>query len=242
MANKTLIFGGTGGIGTALARRLARDGRRLHLVARRDDTLRPIADELGAGFTVADATDTAQIATAVDEASRDGALDGLAYCVGSITLKPLKKTTAKDYRDAFQLNVVGAATALQRAESALAEATGAAVLFSTVAAGHGFPAHSITAAAKAGVEGLTRSLAAEWAPSIRVNCIAPSLTRTPLAAPVLATDSMARSLAKAHPLQRLGEPEDVVAMAAFLLDRDQSGWITGQVFGVDGGRGPLHTR
>jgi NAD(P)-dependent dehydrogenase (short-subunit alcohol dehydrogenase family) len=242
MTGTTLIFGATGGIGSALARRLAREGRRLHLVARSEDKVRALADELGAGATTADVMDPAQVEAAVDAAAPDGDLAGLAYCVGSITLKPLKKTTTQDFETAFRLNVVGAATALRRAAPTLSRNQGAAVLFSTVAAGYGFPSHSVVASAKAGVEGLIRATAAELAPAARVNGIAPSLTRTPLAEPIVANETMAKSVAKAHPMQRLGEPDDIAAMAAFLLDSHQSGWVTGQVFGVDGGRGPLHVR
>ena len=115
------------------------------------------------------------------------------------------------------------------------------MLFSTVAATQGFPNHSVIAAAKGAVEGFARSLAAEWSPEVRVNCVAPSLTRTPLAEPLLCSEQMERSIAQLHPLGRLGEPEDAAALAAFLLSPD-SGWITGQIVGVDGGRGALRTK
>ena len=116
------------------------------------------------------------------------------------------------------------------------------MLFSTVAAQHGFPSHTVIASAKAGVEGLTRALSAEWAPKARVNCIAPSITRTKMAEPLTQNETMASGLAKAHPMQRLGDPDDIAAAAQFLLDPDKAGWITGQMLGVDGGRGPLHVK
>ncbi len=115
------------------------------------------------------------------------------------------------------------------------------VLFSTVAVGQGFANHAVIAAAKGGVEGLVRSLAAELAPKVRVNAIAPSLTRTPLAAPLLQNETVAKAIAQLHPLQRLGEADDVASLAAFLLGPNST-WITGQVFGVDGGRSTLRTK
>lgn len=242
MTDPIVIFGGTGGVGAALARRLTRRGWAVHLVARNEQALGGLASQLGCTTTICDVMDDEQVRGAVAAASRDGRLGGLAYCIGSIVLKPLQQATAQEFADTYRLNVVGAATALQAAERPLAEARGSAVLFSTVAAAQGFPSHSVIASAKAGVEGLTRAMAAEWAPRVRVNCIAPSLTRTRMAAPLTQNEAMARSLAKAHPMGRLGEADDVAAMAAVLLDPEQSGWVTGQVIGVDGGRGPLHVK
>ena len=123
----------------------------------------------------------------------------------------------------------------------LGAANGSIVFFSTVAANKGFPNHSIIAAAKSGIEGLTRSLAAELAPHVRVNCIAPSLTKTPLSSQLLSNDTVAKAIAAAHPLGRLGEAEDIAQAAAFLLS-DASSWITGQIVSVDGGRGALDRR
>jgi NAD(P)-dependent dehydrogenase (short-subunit alcohol dehydrogenase family) len=115
------------------------------------------------------------------------------------------------------------------------------VLFSTVAVRQGFANHTVIASAKGAVEGLALSLAAELAPHVRINAIAPSLTRTPLAHGLLTNDQMVQSIAQLHALGRLGEPDDIAAMAAFLLTPD-SGWITGQVIGVDGGRSTLRTK
>lgn len=231
-----LIVGATGGIGSTLARRLAAQGAPLKLVGRDPGRLETLAGELGAAHLVADVLDD-------DFASMVGAfagdeLAGLAYCVGSIDLKLLRRVTADDLVAAYRLNVVGAVLAVQAAQSALKKGKGSVVLFSTVAVGQGFAQHTVISAAKGGVEGVTRALAAELAPDIRVNAIAPSLTRTPLAERFTSNAATADSIAAMHALKRLGEPDDSAALAAFLLAPDAA-WITGQVIGVDGGRSSL---
>jgi NAD(P)-dependent dehydrogenase (short-subunit alcohol dehydrogenase family) len=130
---------------------------------------------------------------------------------------------------------------VQAAEPALRKAKGSVVLFSTVASGSGFPNHAVIATAKGAVEALTRSLAADLAPDVRVNCIAPSLLRTPLASSFTNNETMANSIAQLHPLPRLGEADDAAALSAFLLDPD-AGWITGQVIPLDGGRSSLRVK
>lgn len=237
-----LIFGGTGGIGEALARRLATSGERVHLAGRSEAKLSALAREIGnAGFTVCDVTKPADLEQAVAEAARDGGLSGLAYAVGSIDIKPLRAVSPEDLHRAFDLNLVGAAMAVRHAQKALTGAKGAVVLFSTVAVAQGFANHAITAAVKGAVEGMARSLAAELAPAVRVNVVAPSLTRTPLAEPLTRNATIAQAVAELHALQRLGEADDPAAAAAFLLSAD-AGWITGQVIGVDGGRARLRTK
>lgn len=241
MTAPVLIMGAHGGIGEALARRLSAAGHPLVLSARDPDSVQSLAEETAAAVVACDVMDTNAIKTAVEEASTDEGLAGLAYCVGSIVLKPLKSLTESDLVDCYRLNTVGAALAVQAAAPALRKAKGSVVMFSTVAAEQGFGNHAVIAAAKGGVEALARSLATDLAPEVRVNCIAPSISQTGIAGPLLSSEPMAEALAAAHPLKRVGSPEDSAAMAAFLLSQD-AGWITGQVFPVDGGRGALRPK
>ena len=239
MADPVIVIGATGGVGEALARRLAASGQAMHLVARDAARLATLAGELDASHAVADALDEAALRAAV--AAAGSAVRGLAYCVGSIVIKPLKQATQADFLDAFRLNAMGPAAAVAAAQDALRAGSGSVVLFSTVAARAGFANHAVIAMAKGAVEGLTVSLAAELAPAVRVNCIAPSLMRTPLGTSLASTDMMARAIATAHPIPRLGEAGDAAALATFLLS-PEAGWITGQIFGVDGGRSSVRTR
>ncbi|MCC0804696.1 SDR family oxidoreductase [Methylobacterium sp. W2] len=242
--NRVVIYGGTGGIGMATARALRKRGIPLHLAARDAGRLEEAAAVLGeTTFTVGDVMDPAHFATVTREAGET--LAGLVYAVGTINLKPLAKLTADDAVTDFKLNALGALLALQAAAPALkagAGETGAGVaLFSTVAVAQGFAAHASVAMAKGAVEGLALSLAAELSPHIRINVVAPSLTRTPLAAAITGNETLASGIASMHALQRLGTPDDIGALAAFLVSAE-AGWITGQVIGADGGRSTLRTK
>jgi NAD(P)-dependent dehydrogenase (short-subunit alcohol dehydrogenase family) len=243
MSGRVLVYGGTGGIGAATARALRRKGFDLHLVARDEGRLAGLADELDAGHTAGDVTDPGLFARAAEAAAAGGPLRGLVYAVGTINLKPLGRLTDADFEADWRINALGAAKAVQAALPALRSGEGpsAVVLFSTVAVAQGFSAHASVAMAKGAVEGLALSLAAELAPRVRVNVVAPSLTRTGLAGPLLANESMASGIAAMHALPRLGEGEDSGALAAFLVS-DEAAWITGQVIGVDGGRSTLRTK
>ena len=165
-------------------------------------------------------------------------IDGLAFCVGSIDLKPLKLTKKSDFMQSFNLNLISATEVIKTLADNLKKNKGSVVLFSTVAVKQGFPNHAIVSSAKGAIEGLTLALAAEFAPNIRVNCIAPSLTNSKIAQPMLKNTAIAEGIAKAHPLKRIGEGKDSASLAKFLLSNDSS-WITGQVIAVDGGRSKL---
>tara|TARA_R110002020_G_scaffold87075_1_gene215239 strand:+ start:355 stop:1083 length:729 start_codon:yes stop_codon:yes gene_type:complete len=233
-----LIFGGNGGIGEAIARRLARAGHELVLAGRNADALGRLAEELSADTILCDVMDPQAIERTGQEMPKR--LDGFVYAVGSINLKPFPKATADDFLADFRLNAVGAALAFQAAAPALLEAEegASALFFSTVAVEQGFAAHASIAMAKGAVVGLTRTLATEYAPKIRVNAIAPSLVDTPLGQSVAGNPRMAEAIARMHAVPRLGRPDDVAAMAELLLTEAGS-WITGQVIGVDGGRSSI---
>lgn len=232
------VLGATGATGEALARRLAAAGTPVFLIARDEARVAALARDLGAEYAVADALDEAALTAAVARAGEGEGegLAGLAYCIGSIVLKPLAKTTAADFEQAWRLNVLGAALAVKAAAPALTQANGAVVLFSSVAARSGFPAHAAIGSAKAAVEGLVASLAAELAPRVRINAVAPSLSDTAMAKPLIGTEAMAKGIAALHPIPRLGTADDLAAAAAWLLGPESS-WVTGQVLAVDGGRG-----
>lgn len=223
MSSPFLIVGASSGIGQAIAHRLLAHAVPFITAGRRPTSF-------GVDHITYDARTGA---FPQDQLPAD--LGGLVYCPGSIDLKPLRSTKADDLRAAFELNAVGAFLAVQACADRLKKVPGSGiVLFSTVAVGRGMAFHASVAAAKGAVEGLTRSLAAELAPVVRVNCIAPSLTRTPLAEKLLSTPEREAASADRHPMKRVGEVNDIAAMAEFLLNGDAS-WITGQVFGVDGG-------
>jgi len=168
-------------------------------------------------------------------------IDGFVYCPGSIQLKPFNRFSSKDFTDDFELNVTGAIKCLQAVLPRMKHSSAASVVFfSTVAVQLGLPFHSLVSSCKGAIEGLTRSLAAELAPKIRVNCIAPSLTDTPLAASLLNTQEKKEANAMRHPLKKIGEPADIANMAAFLLS-ENAAWITGQVLKVDGGMSSIKT-
>ena len=237
MFNKHLIFGATGAIGSSLAHQLKESGQDAHLVARNEDELKSISDNLGFTFSVVDVLEEGFIDKVKSDTSEFD-ISGLAYCVGSIDLKPLKRVTESDLNQCMKLNLYSAIEAIKGFQDDLKKNYGSIVLFSSVAAQKGFTNHTIIASAKAALEGLTVTLAAEFAPSIRVNCIAPSLTNSKISQSMLKSEVVAEALAKAHPLKRLGEGKDSASIAKFLLS-DESSWVTGQIIGVDGGRSRL---
>ena len=235
MSEKYLIFGATGSVGSSLAEQLKNSGNDIHLIARNENEVKTIAEKLGCTYTVADVLEEGFIEKIKSDISE---IKGIAYCVGSIDLKPLRMVTEADMNKCMKLNLYSAIEAIKGFQESLKKNKGSVVLFSTVAAQRGFTNHTIIASAKAAVEGLTVTLAAEFAPHIRVNCIAPSLSKSKIAEPMLKNPAIADGIAKAHPLKRLGEGKDSAALAKFLIT-EESSWITGQIIAVDGGRSKL---
>jgi NAD(P)-dependent dehydrogenase (short-subunit alcohol dehydrogenase family) len=224
MSKKFAIIGGNSGIGLSTVHRLKNSGHEIFAAARNTAEL----EKLGVVVQSFDALNPTSLVWPEK-------LDGLIYFPGTIQLKPFHRLTAEDFQKDFQVNLLGAVAALQSALPSLkASGNASVVLFSTVAVSQGMPMHASIASAKGAVEGLTRSLAAEWAPVIRVNAIAPSLTDTPLAAGLLNSDLKKEASAKRHPLQRIGSPDEFAELTEFLLS-DAARFMTGQIIHVDGG-------
>ncbi len=235
MAEKYLIVGATGSIGSNLSEQLYFSGNKVHLVGRDESQLKILSEKLNSQYTVTDVLDDGFVEKIKSDISD---IKGLAYCVGSIDLKPLKNTTENDFNKCMKLNFYSAVDLIKGFQDNLKQNSGSIVLFSTVAAQRGFTNHSIIASTKAAIEGLTVSLAAEFAPNIRVNTVALSLSNSKIAHPILKNSAIAQGIAKAHPLKRLGEGKDGAALAKFLLT-EESSWVTGQIIAVDGGRSKL---
>lgn len=222
-----LIIGGSSGIGKAIVQQLAAAGNRVFATYHTNDKLETLENVHYQAFEVGKST------LNLDELPE--ILDGFAYCPGSINLLPFARIKAQDFRNDFDLQVVGAIETLQQVLPRFKKSAQASVLFfSTVAVQTGFNFHAQVAVSKGAIEGLTRSLAAEFAPKIRVNAIAPSLTDTKLAEKLLSSEEKKEANAQRHPLKKIGEPSDIANLASFLLS-DQSAWLTGQIIALDGG-------
>ncbi len=225
--NNYLVIGASGGIGKEIAIQLEASGNHVLATYNRN---RP--------ETTTPHTEFHQLNVLDENISWDFSPDqlaGIVYCPGSITLRPFERIKPADFEADFKLQVTGAINILQQILPKLKKSDAASiVLFSTVAVQTGLPFHAQVATSKGAIEGLTRSLAAERAPNIRINGIAPSLTNTPLAAPLLNTEQKMEANAQRHPLKRIGTTTDIANMATFLLS-DKSSWITGQIMHVDGG-------
>ncbi len=227
MSGKYLIFGATGSIGSNLAKSMVSKNHDVQIIGRDEKGLNSLSSELGCKFSIVNVLNEQSIKNLKNEFEGQE-IAGIAYCVGSIDLKPVR--AVKNFFPIVEI--------IKNFQDNLKRNKGSIVMFSTVAVQRGFTNHSIIASVKGAIEGLTVSLAAEFAPNIRVNCIAPSLTKSKIAEPILKNKLIAEGVAKAHPMKRVGEGKDAAAMAQFLLS-DDSSWITGQIIGVDGGRSKL---
>ena len=223
-----VIIGSTTGIGLSMAEQLAQNNR-VFGVSRREHSEINHANYTHFSFDV--------LAESWDTIPFPEQIDGLVYCLGSIQLKPLKMLTDKVIREDMEINFFGAINCIKAVSDRLQQ-NSSILLFSTVAVQQGMPFHASIAAAKGAIEGLTRSLAAEFAPKVRVNAIAPSIVDTPLAKRLLNNDRKRELISDKHPLKRVGEVKDISELGCFLLSPSAS-WITGQIIGVDGGKSSI---
>lgn len=235
-----LVFGAAGGIGGELAKLLAKESV-LAVAGRSEESLKAITAETGGLPLVADVTESGQVEQAFEKTiSYFGRLDAVALCVGSILLKPAHLTSDEEWQQVLAVNLTSA-FAVVRAAAKLMKQGGSIVLFSSAAARIGLPNHEAIAAAKAGLTGLVLSAAATYAnKSLRFNVIAPGLVKTKLSEKIWKNELAAQASQGMHPLGRLGEPAEVASLAAWLMLPQQS-WVTGQIFGVDGGLATLKT-
>ena len=238
-----LILGATGGIGSELGRQLAAGGAQLMLGSRTSETLGKLASELQAEQFVLDATQTDQVERSVQQTvDRYGRIDGIANCVGSVLLKPAHLTSDDEWASTIAVNLTSAFATVRAAARAMRRDGGSVVLTSSAAARVGIANHEAIAAAKGGIIGLVLSAAATYSRNnIRVNCVAPGLVRTPSTERITKNETSLKVSLAMHPLGRVGEPSDVASLMVWLLDPKQA-WVTGQVFGVDGGLGTVHPR
>lgn len=229
MSKNYLIIGAGSGIGKAIMEELNHSDNQLYVTSRSRDK---IEAKENIHFQELDVTQDFELEIPEQ-------LDGLVYCPGTINLKPFHRLSEEDFINDFKINHLGAVKVIQQALKALKKSEQASiVLFSTVAVQTGLSFHASVASAKGAIEGLSKSLAAELAPKIRVNAIAPSLTDTPLASNLLSTDQKKTANAERHPLKKIGTPKDIAKAAVYFLGED-SGWVSGQVLTIDGGIGSL---
>ncbi|MFT6179302.1 MAG: 3-oxoacyl-[acyl-carrier protein] reductase [Paracoccaceae bacterium] len=238
-----LITGANGGIGSALSRQLAASGTKLVLAGRNKVALSELAAELGAMALIADFTKPDQVAACVTEALAElGTIEAAAHCIGSILLKPAHLTSNEDWQATMDTNLNSAFYLLNQLARPMSKSGGSIAFVTSVAAEKGLSNHEAIAAAKAGLAGLARSAAATYAKSqLRVNCVAPGLTDTPLAAPITSNDNARKFSEAMHPLGRLGTADEIANALYFLLSPENT-WITGQSFSVDGGLSSLQTK
>ncbi|MGB5273042.1 MAG: SDR family oxidoreductase [Flavobacteriaceae bacterium] len=228
MNKNILMIGGSHGIGLAMVQQMQKD-HKVFVASRSKDAM----EGLSVTYIPFDAaTDELDLSLLPEE------LHGFVYCPGSINLKPFKMMSLDTFQEDMQINFFSMVKVLKTILPKLADGA-SVVLFSTVAVGTGMPFHTSVASAKGAIEGFAKSMAAEYAPKLRVNVIAPSLVDTPLAGRLLNNDKKREMMAERHPLKRVGTPADIANIATFLLS-DKSTWMTGQIVSVDGGIGSLN--
>jgi len=236
---KILVFGGSGSIGKALAIKLSESNYSPVILSRNENELKSISTEIKCEYRVCDVLNAEKIKL-VSEEFKDN-LFGIAYCVGSINLKPLKITNDEDFINSFKINTLGAINVIKLNQESLAKNNGSILLYSTIAVKQGFTNHAVVSTAKGAIEGLTLSLAAEFAPKIRVNCIAPSLTNAKMTEKLISNETIKKAIENMHPIPKIGSGDDFADIGSFLLSNKNS-WITGQIFHIDGGRSTLRIK
>jgi len=243
MAQAYIVIGAYGGIGSALSRRLAKKGANLLLAGKDEVHLASLAAELGVQTFALDASNVRQVELCMKQAVElFGPVSGVANCVGSLLLKPAHLLTEEEWDATIATNLKSSFAVVRGAAITMSQQGGSVVLLSTAAARIGLANHEAISAAKAGIEGLALAASASYASKgIRVNCVAPGMTRTPLTAKLLQSETMAKASAGMHALGRIGEPDEVASAIEWLLDPEQS-WVTGQVIGVDGGLSRIRSR
>lgn len=224
-----LLIGGSYGIGADIASQLTQENNVI-IASRSAENIPSSATHQQFDVTTDD----------INTLDLPDTIDGLVYCPGSINLKPFSMLKPEAFQKDLNINFMSLVTILKGLEGKLKASSNASiVVFSTVAVKVGMPFHTSVAAAKGALEGFSKSLAAEWAPKIRVNVIAPSLTNTPLAKRLLGNEAKKEKMDERHPLKRVGETQDIANMACFLLS-EKASWMTGQIIGVDGGMSTLN--
>ncbi len=240
----TIIFGGAGGIGSALAAQIGKAGDTVVIVSRDEQRLQSVSAETGAEYLVADAGKSAEVDRVVSEvASKHGRIDAVANCIGSILLKPAHLTSDDEWASTISTNLTTSFHIVRAAVRVMQKQQGGSiVLLASAVARRGMVNHEAIAAAKGGVAALAQSAAATYARyGVRVNCVAPGLVRTPLTKAITENELSLKASIQMHPLGRIGTPEDVASAVHWLL-RPEQGWITGQCLGVDGGLAAVQAR
>ena len=238
-SKKILIFGGSGAIGFSLAKELKNKKYEPILIARNEDNLKSASKIIECEYIVCDVLKNDNLTSIIKEMNDE--IYGLAYCIGSINLRPLKSTQESDFIDSYRINTLGAINSIKAAQNSLINNNGSILLYSTIAVKQGFVNHSIISTSKGAIEGLALALAAELSPHVRINCIAPSLTNSKMSEKMVKNENIKKAIEAMHPIPKIGEGSDYAEIGSHLLSKENK-WITGQIIHIDGGRSTLRIK